>query len=176
MRLVFVTLLASGAALAQTALPPITNGARFKWAVISTVGPANLAGGLVSSGWGTADAGGAWSVSAAARTKVEGSEGVVYGMAGNQDVQTWHQDPRANMEILALVRLGQTNPTGANYQVRVVARAQADARNGYGARITHTTTGAARWVLSRTDNGGGTGSLSLANGTLADAGAAGTSW
>ena len=53
MRLVFLTLLASGAALAQTALPPITNGARFKWAVISTVGPANLAGGLVSSGWGT---------------------------------------------------------------------------------------------------------------------------
>jgi hypothetical protein len=45
--------LASGAALAQTALPPLTTAARFKWATASTVGAPNLAGGLFSSGWNT---------------------------------------------------------------------------------------------------------------------------
>src|SRR6185295_8203376 len=38
---------------AQTTLPPVSTSARVKWVVVSTIGPPNLAGGLVSSGWGT---------------------------------------------------------------------------------------------------------------------------
>jgi len=52
MRLIFATVLACAAAFAQT-LPPISTEVRVKWATIGTVGPANLAGGVISSGWST---------------------------------------------------------------------------------------------------------------------------
>ena len=52
MRLIFVTAVACAAAFAQT-LPPISTDVRVKWATIGTVGPANLAGGVISSGWST---------------------------------------------------------------------------------------------------------------------------
>lgn len=57
MRTLLMMLLASLAAAAQpsgAALPPITHALRIKWAVASTVGPANLAGGVFVAGWGTA--------------------------------------------------------------------------------------------------------------------------
>jgi CSLREA domain-containing protein len=132
----------------------------------------------VSAGFGTADVGGAWSVSNTGRTKVDGSQGAIFGWtAGNQDVQAWLPSlTRANTETLAEVTLNATNPTGASYQARVVARAQADARNGYYARIVHTTSGAVTWGLNRIDNAGGTGSLSLGGGTLLASGGAGTKW
>jgi Fibronectin type III domain len=131
----------------------------------------------VASGLGSADVGGAWSVSSTARTKVQNGEAVVYGWSGaGQDVQAWREDVRQDMELLALVRLNATNPTGGSYKPRLVARAQADARNGYYASISHTTAGAVTWQLSRIDNAGGAGSLSLANGTLVSSGGAGTSW
>ena len=79
-------------------------------------------------------------------------------------------------EILALVRLSKTNPTGGNYQPRVTARAQADPRNGYSARLTHSTTGALTWGLSRVANAGGSGTMQLGAGTLVSSGAAGTRW
>jgi hypothetical protein len=131
----------------------------------------------VASGFGTADVGGAWSVSSTSRTKVENGEGVFYGWTGGgQEAWAWTSTVASDMELLALVRLNASNPVGANYQVRVMARAQSDARNGYSARITHTTTGAAVWGLSRLDNAGGTGSLSLGAGTLVSSGAAGSRW
>lgn len=80
------------------------------------------------------------------------------------------------MDVVAEVRLSGQNPSGANYQARVVARAQADARNGYTAVLTHTTAGALRWSLQRVVNGGGTGTLTLGSGTLLASGAAGTKW
>jgi CSLREA domain-containing protein len=131
----------------------------------------------VASGLGSADVGGAWSVSSTSRTKVQNGEAVVYGWTGGgQDVRAWREDVRQNMELLGLVRLNATNPTGGSYKPRLVARAQADTRNGYYASISHTTAGAVTWQLSRIDNAGGTGSLSLANGTLVSSGGGGTRW
>ena len=131
----------------------------------------------VAAGLGTADIGGTWSVSLTSRTKVDSGEAVIYGWTGGgQEVWAWTSTARQDMELLALVHLNATNPVGANYQVRVMARAQADARNGYSARISHTTAGAATWGLSRIDNAGGTGSLALASGTLLSSGAADTRW
>jgi hypothetical protein len=101
----------------------------------------------------------------------------VYGWTGgNQDVSAAGTTAAANVEVLGLVRLSAANPVGGSYSPRLVARAQADARNGYTARITHTTAGAVTWLLSRIDNAGGTGSSSLASGTLASSGAAGSRW
>ena len=94
----------------------------------------------VSSGFGTADVGGPWNVSSTARTKVTGGQGVIYGFTGgNQDVQAWNPTTATNMEVVGLVQLNASNPVGGNYQARLVARAQTDARNGYVARIVHTT-------------------------------------
>jgi hypothetical protein len=131
----------------------------------------------VAAGFGTAEVGGPWSVSSTGRTKVENGEGVFYGWTGGgQEAWAWTETVHADMELLALVRLNATNPVGASYQVRVMARAQSDARNGYSARISHTTAGAANWGLSRIDNAGGTGSLVLGSGTLVSSGAAATRW
>ncbi len=132
----------------------------------------------VAAGFGNADTGGAWSVSNSARTKVDGSQGVIYGFsAGNQDVQAWLPSiTRTDTETLAEITLNSTDPVGGNYQARIVARAQADARNGYYARVVHTTSGGVNWGLNRIDNAGGTGSLALGSGTLLASGGAGTKW
>src|SRR4029079_11703218 len=131
----------------------------------------------VASGFGTADVGGTWNVSSTARTKVTGGQGVVYGWsAGNQDVRASTSATASDMEVVALVHLNSTNPTGSNYQVRIGARAQADARNGYVARITHTPAGAVNWALVRVANAGGADTLTLAQGTLSSSGAAGSDW
>lgn len=131
----------------------------------------------VAKGFGTADVGGPWSVSSSGQTKVA-NEGVIYGWTSSGgNVWAWNPTVQNNMEVLSLVRLSATNPVGASYQARVVARAQtANARNGYYARITHTTSGAANWALLRVDNSGGTGTTTLATGTLLSSGAAGTKW
>ena len=69
---------------------------------------------------------------------------------GQPDVQAWTPPPCATTwSMLALVRLNAANPVGAGYQARIMARAQADTRNGYSARISHATTGALTWTLSR---------------------------
>ena len=131
----------------------------------------------VSSGFGTADVGGPWNVSSTARTKVTGGQGVISGFTGaNQDVQAWNPTTATNMEVVGLVQLNASNPVGGNYQARLVARAQTDARNGYVARIVHTTSGAATWALARVANAGGTNSTTLAQGTLLSSGAAGSRW
>jgi hypothetical protein len=131
----------------------------------------------VSSGFGTADVGGPWSVSSTARTKVTGGQGVISGFTGaNQDVQAWNPATATNMEVVGLVQLNASNPVGGNYQARLVARAQTDARNGYVARVTHTPAGAVTWALARVANAGGTGSITLAQGTLLSSGAAGSGW
>ncbi len=134
-------------------------------------------GRTVASGFGTADAGGAWNVNSTGRTKVMGGQGVVYGWsAGNQDVRASTSATASDMEVVALVHLNSTNPTGSNYQVRIGARAQTDARNGYVARITHTPAGAVNWALVRVANAGGADTLTLAQGTLSASGAAGSDW
>jgi len=134
-------------------------------------------GRTVASGFGTADVGGPWSVSSTARTKVTGGQGVIYGFtAANQDVQAWNPTTATNMEVVGLVQLNASNPVGGNYQARLVARAQTDARNGYVARIAHTPAGAVTWTLARVANAGGTGSATLAQGTLLSSGAAGSRW
>jgi len=134
-------------------------------------------GRTVASGFGTADVGGPWSVSSTARTKVTGGQGVIYGFTGaNQDVQAWNPTTATNMEVVGLVQLNASNPVGGNYQARLVARAQTDARNGYVARIAHTPAGALTWTLARVANAGGTGSATLAQGTLLSSGAAGSRW
>ena len=131
----------------------------------------------VSSGFGTADVGGPWSVSSTARTKVTGGQGVIYGFTGaNQDVQAWNPTTATNMEVSGLIQLNASNPMGGNYQARLVARAQPDARNGYVARMTHTSAGAATWALLRVANAGGTNTVTLAQGTLLSSGAAGSRW
>lgn len=131
----------------------------------------------VASGFGTPDAGPAWSVSAAKQTKVANGEGVIYGWTGgNKDVQAWIPTTTNDMDVLARVRLSAQNPVGANYQVRVVARAQADARNGYTAVLTHTTAGAVKWSLNRVVSAGGSGTLTLGSGSLLSSGAPGTKW
>jgi hypothetical protein len=131
----------------------------------------------VAAGWGTADVGGVWSVSSTGRTEVADDEGVVYGWTGgNQDAQAWNSSVASNMEILAQVRLSAGNPSGAAYAPRVVARAQSDPRNGYWARLTHTTGGSLTWALARVDHAGGTGTVVLGSGTLLTSGAAGTTW
>ena len=131
----------------------------------------------VAAGLGTADVGGSWSVSSTQRTKVQGGDAVIYGWSGGGQ-EAWASMPTvaSDMELLSLVKLNATNPVGANYQLRLMGRAQTDARNGYSARITHTTAGAASFGLSRIDNAGGTGSLALSTGTLLPSGAAGTQW
>jgi hypothetical protein len=132
----------------------------------------------VGAGWGNADTGGAWSVSSSARTQVANGNGLVYGFtAGNQDVQAWLGSlTQANSETLVEINLG-ANPTGGSVQPRVMARAQAsDARNGYGARIVQTTSGAITWGLQRYVNAGGTNTLGLGSGTLLSSGGANTSW
>jgi hypothetical protein len=104
-------------------------------------------------------------------------EGVIYGWTGgNQDVQAWIPTITNDMDVLCQIRLSAQDPNGANYQARVVARAQTDARNGYTAVITHTTTGALKWSLNRVVSAGGTGSLTLGSGKLLSSGAAGTKW
>jgi hypothetical protein len=111
----------------------------------------------VSSGFGTADVGGPWSVSSTARTKVTGGQGVISGFTGaNQDVQAWNPATATNMEVVGLVQLNASNPVGGNYQARLVARAQTDARNGYVARVTHTPAGAVTWALARVRTNGTT--------------------
>lgn len=134
-------------------------------------------GRTVAGGFGTPDVGAPWSVSSTQQTKVANGEGVIYGWTvGNRDVQAWIPTSVADMDVVAQVRLSGQNPVGANYQARVVARAQSDARNGYTAVITHTTAGALRWSLQRVVNGGGTGTVTLGSGTLLASGAAGTKW
>jgi hypothetical protein len=131
----------------------------------------------VAGGLGSAEVGGVWRVNSNTRTKVQNGEAVVNGWSGGgQDVQAWQDTVRQDMELAALVRLNATNPTGGNYKARLVARAQADVRNGYYASVSHTPAGAVTWQLSRIDNLGGTGSLSLGAGTLRSSGGAGTSW
>ena len=131
----------------------------------------------VAAGLGTADAGGSWSVTSTQRTKVQAGDAVIYGWTGgSQEVSAWMPTVASDMELLGLVKLHTANPVGASYQLRLMARAQADARNGYAARISHTTAGAASFGLSRIDNAGGTGSLTLATGTLLSSGAAGSQW
>src|SRR4051812_8097124 len=101
----------------------------------------------------------------------------MYGWTGgNQDIQNWNLNVRSDEEVLGLIHLNASNPTGANYQVRVMARAQPDTRNGYAARVIHAPTGAVSWSLGRVDNAGGTGTVSLGSGTLLASGGAGTTW
>jgi peptidoglycan/xylan/chitin deacetylase (PgdA/CDA1 family) len=131
----------------------------------------------VAAGFGTPDVGPAWTVSSTKETQVVNGEGDIYGWTGgNQDVQASVPISASDMDVLGEVRLSAQDPVGANYQARVVARAQTDARNGYSAVITHTTAGAAKWSLQRVVSAGGTGTLSLGSGTLLASGAAGTKW
>jgi hypothetical protein len=95
---------------------------------------------------------------------------------GNQDVQASLPLAKNDTDSLVEVTLSGSNPTGGNYQPRLVARAQSDARNGYVARIVHTTSGAVTWGLSRVDNAGGANTISLGTGSLLSSGGAGTSW
>jgi hypothetical protein len=116
-------------------------------------------------------------VTSTTQTKVANGEGVIYGWtAGNRDIQAWIPLSAGDMDVVAKVRLSAQDPVGASYQARVVARAQADPRDGYTAVISHTTAGAAKWTLNRVVNAGGTGTLTLGGGTLLASGAAGTSW
>jgi hypothetical protein len=54
---IFVFSLAACGALAQDAATapdaPITGDERVKWALLNTIGPASIAGGAISAGWGT---------------------------------------------------------------------------------------------------------------------------
>ncbi len=131
----------------------------------------------VAAGFGTPDVGPAWAVSSPSYTKVANGEGAIYGWTnGNKDIQAWIPVTAANMDVVARIRLAAQDPVGANYQARVVTRAQTDARNGYAAIVTHTQAGALRWSLQRVVNAGGDGTLSLGSGTLLNSGAAGTKW
>jgi hypothetical protein len=131
----------------------------------------------VAGGWGSPDVGPAWAVSTTKQTMVANGEGVIYGWTGgNQDIQVAMPVTASDMDVLGEIRLSVQDPVGANYQARVMARAQADPRNGYSAVITHTAAGALRWSLQRVVNAGGTGTLSLGSGTLLTSGAAGTKW
>ena len=131
----------------------------------------------VATGLGTSDSGHTWSVSSPSKTKVSNGEAVVYGWAsGGQDVQAWKNDPRQDMELLGLIRLNASNPVGASYQARLMARAQADARNGYQAVLVHMPNGSLVWRLHRVVNAGGTNTVTLGTGTLLASGAAGTKW
>lgn len=175
----------------------VTNGVTYFYRVsaVNAVGEGGLSGELsvvpgvssviasdqfersVAAGFGTPDVGASWGVSSARQTSVASGEGVVSGWTGgNQDVQAWIPTTASDMDVLARVRLSAQNPTGANYQVRVVARAQSDARNGYTAVITHTVAGAAKWSLNRVVSAGGAGTLTLGSGTLLASGAQGTRW
>jgi CSLREA domain-containing protein len=130
----------------------------------------------VPNGFGSADIGGTWSVSSTARTKVETSEGVIYGWTGgNQDTRAWLPFSVADQDVLALVRLSSTDPVGDAYWARIVARSQTDPRDGYAARLVHYPNGSLTWELLSVQNGGGTGTVVLATGPLASA-AAGSSW
>jgi hypothetical protein len=83
----------------------------------------------------------------------------------------------AGQEVLALARLGTADPAGGGYDVRVVARAQTDARRGYVARVGHTSAGAATWALALVKNTNGSGGVvTLGSGTLTSSGAAGSAW
>ncbi len=131
----------------------------------------------VAAGFGTPDVGPAWAVSSTKQARVANGEGVIYAWTtGNRDEQAWIPVSANDMDVVARLRLSAQDPVGANYQARVVARAQTDARNGYAAVVTHTTAGALRWSLQRVVNAGGAGSLSLGSGTLLASGAAGTKW
>jgi hypothetical protein len=134
-------------------------------------------GRTVATGLGTPDVGPPWVVSSTKQTQVANGEGDIYGWtAGNQDVQASMPISANDMDVLGEVRLSAQDPVGANYQARIVARAQTDARNGYSAVITHTTAGAAKWSLQRVVNAGGSGTVSLGTGTLLASAAAGTKW
>ena len=143
------------------------------WSVVAS----DHFGRTVATGFSTPDVGPPWVVSSTKQTQVANGEGDIYGWtAGNQDVQASMPISANDMDVLGEVRLSAQDPVGANYQARVVARAQTDARNGYSAVITHTTAGAAKWSLQRVVNAGGSGTVSLGSGTLLASGAAGTKW
>lgn len=131
----------------------------------------------VANGFGTPNTGPAWNVSSATQTSVANGEGIISGWTtGNRDVAASVPATASNMDIVARIRLSNQNPAGANYQARITARAQTDARNGYTAVLTHTTAGAVKWSLNRVVAAGGTGTLTLGSGTLLTTGAAGTQW
>jgi hypothetical protein len=65
----------------------------------------------LATGFGTADLGGPWSVSASTSAKVANGEGVVYGWTGGgQDVQAWTATSAADMELLATALSWWTSP------------------------------------------------------------------
>lgn len=132
----------------------------------------------VANGFGTADFGGPWNVNSTSQTKVEKSEGVVYGWTqGGQDVRAWLPASVADQDIVAQLRLSATEPVGAAYQARVVARSQVDARDGYAARIVHNPNGSVTWFLASVQNEGGPGTVILGEGDLASPGTgAGSVW
>ena len=106
-----------------------------------------------------------------------GGQGVISGFTGDRPGCPGVDPTTAtNMEVVGLVQLNASNPVGGNYQARLVARAQTDARNGDVVRIVHTTSGTATWALARVANAGGTNSSTLAQGTLLSSGAAGSRW
>jgi CSLREA domain-containing protein len=130
----------------------------------------------VPNGFGSADIGGNWGVSSTSQTEVENSEGVIYGWTeGNRDVSASMPGDFANQDVLALVRLSASDPVGAAYRARIVARSQSDPRDGYAARLVHEPNGSVIWELVSVQNGGGEGTTVLASGPLASA-ATGTSW
>jgi hypothetical protein len=132
---------------------------------------------MVASGFGVAQTGGAWTVSSTTQTKVQNSEGVMYGIGAGQDVRASIGSSTANQEILVLTRLSAADPVGGGYDVRAVARAQTDTRRGYVARVGHTSTGGVTWTLTLVKNTNGSGgTVTLGSGTLATSGAAGSSW
>jgi hypothetical protein len=131
----------------------------------------------VGTGWGVADAGGPWTVSSASMTKVAGGSGLIYGFVSpNDDVNATIGPVRSDLDVIAAVTVTAPNPGGTGYSARVVARAQADARDGYSALIDHDSSGALAWRLQRAVNAGGTDTLELASGTLLASGGAGTRW
>jgi hypothetical protein len=131
----------------------------------------------VANGFGTADLGGAWRVSDPSKTKVANGHGVIYGFtAANWDASAALGTARGDLDVVALVSLDASNPTGSSYIARVVARAQTDARNGYLANLRHRSSGEVDWQLIRQANAGGTNTVTLASGTLLASGGAGTSW
>jgi len=144
----------------------------------STTLASDTFGRIVPAGFGAADVGGVWHVSASSQTEVSGGRGVIYGWtSGNQDMQAWLPlVGQADTDTVVEVGLAPADPSGAAYQARLVARSQADPRDGYAASIVHQIDGSVGWALSRRVNAGGTDSVSLGHGTLLDAGGAGTSW
>ncbi|WP_129338873.1 PKD domain-containing protein [Cellulomonas endophytica] len=107
-------------------------------------------GRTTTSGWGTADLGGAWTVNSAAKFLVDGGAGVVAATPGSTLTGTL-EGVSATSSRVQVVLGSETVPSGGGAQVRVLGRA-VSSTSYYGAQVKISATGAVQLYVTK-ENG-----------------------